>query len=72
MSKTLDLAMSKVATLPEAAQDLIAYELLERVDTLSALRVALDAGTAELDAGLGSPLDVEDVIRGARAEYAAG
>ena len=39
MSKTLDLAMSKVATLPEAAQDLIGYELLERIDTLSALRV---------------------------------
>jgi hypothetical protein len=50
----------------------IAYELLERIDTLSALRAALDVGIAELDAGLGSPLDVEAIIRDARSEYASG
>ena len=69
MTKTLELAISKVAALPEAAQERIAYELLERVDTLATLSAALNEGVTELDAGLGSPLDVEDLIRVARAEY---
>ena len=67
MSKTLEIAVAKAAALPEAAQERLAYELLERIDNLSALR----AGVAEVDAGLGTPLDVEDVIRKARAEYAS-
>jgi hypothetical protein len=32
---------------------------------------AVDVSVAELDAGLGTPLDVEDVIRKGRAEYAS-
>ena len=71
MMKTLELAVAKAATLPEAAQERIAYELLERIDTLSALKVALDEGIAELDAGLGTPLTIEEIIRGAHAEHAA-
>jgi len=71
MSKTLEIAVAKAAALPEAAQERLAYELLERIDNLSALRAAVDVGVAELDAGLGTPLDVEDVIRKARAEYAS-
>jgi hypothetical protein len=71
MMKTLELAVAKAATLPEATQERIAYELLERIDTLSALHAAINVGLTELDAGLGTPLDVEDVIRTARAEYAS-
>jgi len=71
MSKTLELAVAKAASLPEAAQEQIAYELLERIDTLSALRAAIDVGLAELDAGLGTPLDIDEVIREARADYAS-
>ena len=71
MTKTLELAVAKAAALPEAAQERIAYELLERVDSLSALKAAIDDGIAELDAGLGTPLDIEDIIREAHAEYAA-
>jgi flagellin len=50
MTKTLELALAKAAALPEAAQERIAYELLERIDTLSALKAAIDEGIAELDA----------------------
>jgi len=71
MTKTLELAVAKAATLPEAAQERIAYELLERIDSLSALKSAIDDGLAELDAGLGTPLDIEEIIREARTEYAA-
>ena len=69
MTKTLELAVAKAAALPEAAQERIAYELLERIDSLSVLKAAVDDGVAELDAGLGTPLDIEEVIRDARAEY---
>jgi hypothetical protein len=71
MTKTLELALAKAAALPEAAQERIAYELLERIDTLSALKAAIDEGIAELDAGLGTPLDIEEIIREARSEYAS-
>jgi hypothetical protein len=70
MSKTLELAVAKAAALPEAAQEQIAYELLERIDALAGLKAAIDEGVAELDAGLGTALDVEKIIREARAEYA--
>ena len=71
MSKTLELALAKAAALPEAAQEQIAYALLERIDTLAGLKAATDEGVAELDAGLGTPLDVEEIIREARTEYAS-
>jgi hypothetical protein len=71
MMKTLELAVAKAAALPVATQERIAYELLERIDSISALRAALDVGVAELDAGLGTPLDVEEIIRDARSEYAS-
>jgi hypothetical protein len=71
MSKTLELAVAKAAAMPEATQERIAYELLERIDSLSALKTAIDDGIAELDAGLGTPLDIEEIIREAHAEYAS-
>ncbi len=72
MNKTLDIALSRVAALPEAAQERIGRELLDRVETLSRLRDEIDVGLAELDAGLGAPLAVDDLIRKARAEHDGG
>ena len=71
MTKTLELAVAKAAALPEAAQERIAYELLERIESLSAFKAAIDSGLAELDAGLGTPLDIEEIISEAQAEYAS-
>lgn len=70
MVKTLELAMSKAAALPEAAQEQLGRELLERIDTLARLRTEIEAGLRELDAGRGRELDIEDVIREARAGHA--
>jgi hypothetical protein len=70
MVKTLELAMTKAAALPEAAQEQIGRELLERIDELVTLRTEIEAGLAELDAGLGKELDVEVLIREVREEYA--
>jgi hypothetical protein len=72
MVRTLELAISKAAELPEAAQEELGREILERLDTLAELRSELDIGIRELDAGLGEPLDIEDVIAQARKEHAAG
>ncbi|MBV8565620.1 MAG: hypothetical protein JO163_22005 [Methylobacteriaceae bacterium] len=64
--------MRKAASLPEAAQEQIGREMLERIDTLEQLRAELEIGIGELDAGLGEELDIEDVIKRAHAEHAKG
>jgi hypothetical protein len=70
MVKTLELAMSKAAGLWEAAQEQLGLELLERMDALADLRAEIEIGLRELDAGLGEDLDIEDLTREARDEYA--
>lgn len=70
MVKILELAMSKAANLPEAAQEQLGRELLERIDALAELRAEIEIGLKELDAGLAEELDIEEVIREARDEYA--
>jgi hypothetical protein len=55
MTDTLQLACSRAASLPEPAREKLAREILDRIDSLSRLRVAVDAGLAELDAGRRSP-----------------
>ena len=68
MVKILELALSKAAALPEAAQEQLGRELLDRIDSLATLRAELEIGIRELDAGLGEELDIEGFIRQARAE----
>jgi hypothetical protein len=72
MVKTLELAITKAATLSEAAQEQLGRELLERIETLTELRAEIEIGVRELDAGLGEELDIEDVIKQARDEHARG
>lgn len=69
MVKTLELAISKAASLPEAAQEQLGRELLERIETLAQLRAEIEIGIRELDAGLGEELDIEEVIRQVRDEH---
>lgn len=64
--------MTKAASLPEAAQEQLGRELLERIESLAELRSEVEIGIRELDAGLGEELDIEDVIRQARAEHGKG
>jgi hypothetical protein len=70
MAKTLELAISKAAELPEAAQEQIGRELLERIDTFAELRAAIEIGVSELDAGMGRELEIEDLIEHAHREHA--
>jgi uncharacterized protein (UPF0335 family) len=70
MVKTFELAITKVANLPEAAQEQLGRELLERIEALERLRAEIESGVRELDAGLGEELDIEGIIRQAHAENA--
>ena len=60
MTKILELAVSKASKLSPEAQEQLGRELLERINSLEALRAEIDLGVKELDAGLGKPLDVEE------------
>ena len=70
MVKTLELAMSKAAELPDAAQEFLGLELLDRIEALAQLRAELEIGIKQLDSGQGKEVDIEEVIRKARASYA--
>jgi hypothetical protein len=72
MSKTkaLELAMTKAAMLPDAAQEQIGREVLERIESLAELRAQLEIGIQQLDAGRGEELDIDEVITEAHAEHA--
>lgn len=70
MAKALKLAMTKAAELPEAAQEQLGRELLERIEMLTQLRADIDVGIRELDAGLGEDLDIEEFIGQLHGEHA--
>ena len=70
MVRTLEIAISKAAELPEAAQEQLGREMLERIDALAELRAAIEVGVRQLDAGEGKELDIDAVIRQARREHA--
>jgi hypothetical protein len=72
MSTALKLAMAKAAALPEAAQEQLGRELLERIEALTQLRAKIDEGIRELDAGLGEELDIDKFIEQLRDEHAGG
>ena len=69
MVKTLELAISKASELPEAAQEQLGRELLERIDTLSKLRSEVEIGLNELDDGKGEDLKVEEFPREVREDH---
>ena len=70
MGTALKLAMTKAAELPEAAQEQLGRELLERIEALTQLRADIDVGIRELDAGLGEELDIEKLIEQLHDEHA--
>jgi hypothetical protein len=67
MTNVLKEALDQVATLPEADQEQIGRELLQHVLKIRALRADLQAGVDSLDRGRGRELDMDGVIRRARA-----
>jgi hypothetical protein len=70
MVRTLEIAISKVSNLSEAAQEQLGRELLERIETLQQLRNEIEVGIRELDAGLGEELDIDKIIEQAHRDHA--
>ena len=69
MVKTLEQAIAEVANLPDADQEQIGRKLLSHVEKLRELRADIDKGIRSLDAGEGTPLDIEEFIRQANAKH---
>ena len=69
MTKLLQEAIDKVSALPEATQQSIAKDLIAHVESVESLRAELQKGIDSLDRGEGQELDIEQVIRTARAAY---
>ncbi len=69
MSTTFDTAVKTVHTLPTEDQERIGRELTVYLDHLNSLRTDLHDGIRSLDAGFGTTLDIESLIREARATH---
>jgi Arc/MetJ-type ribon-helix-helix transcriptional regulator len=61
--RTLEIAIAKVSSLPDADQEQIGRWLLSQVEKLRHLRAEIDKGIRSLDAGEGKPLNIEDFLR---------
>jgi hypothetical protein len=62
MVKTLEQAISAVATLPDTDQEEIGRRLLSHVEKLRQLRAEIDKGIRSLEAGEGKPLDIAEFL----------
>jgi hypothetical protein len=69
MVKTLEQAIAEVVNLPDADQEQIGRKLLSHIEKLRQLRADIDQGIRSLDAGKGTPLDIEEFIRAANAKH---
>jgi hypothetical protein len=63
MVQSLELAIAEVASLSDADQEQIGRRLLSHIEKLRQLRSEVDKGLRSLDAGAGTPFDVEDFLR---------
>ena len=68
-SETLQLAISKAQTLPEAAQEELGWDVLLRIEDFEELRAKILIGVEELNAGKGGPLDMRKIKAEARRQY---
>ena len=71
-TKTLKAALKKAAELPKEAQDEIAREVFERMDSITRVRAALEVGLRQLDAGERKPLEMTTVISNLHKEHEPG
>ena len=69
MTKLLEEAVAKVASLPEADQERIGRDVLSHVEKLRHLRAELDKGINSLERGEGKELDMEEFIRRAHQRH---
>ena len=71
MTRTLELALAKAAELPDAAQDALGLDLLDRIAALAKLRDDLQVGIDDLDAGRSREIDFEELLEELHREHAS-
>ena len=71
MTETLEVAVAEIEKLPASDQEHIGRQMLAHVKKLRILREDIDEGIAELDAGEGAELDINDVLSAAHEEGGA-
>ena len=72
MVKTIERAIAEVASLPEADQEQIGLQLLTHVEKLRQLRADIETGIKSLNAGEGTPLDIEEFLRQQKQQHGGG
>jgi hypothetical protein len=68
-SNTLQLALIRAETLPEAAQEELGRDVLLRINLLEELRAEIQIGVDQFDAGQGGPIDLDKLKAEARQLY---
>lgn len=68
-SATLELALEKAQGLPELVQEQLGRDVLLRIQHLEELRSKIQVAVDELDAGKGTPLDLNSIKSEARQRY---
>ena len=69
MVKTLEQALTAIATLSDADQEEIGRKLLSHVEKLRRLRADIDAGIRSLDEGKGRQLDIDAFLQAANERH---
>jgi uncharacterized membrane protein YccC len=69
MTKLLEEAIQRISELPEPAQQSIAEDLIAHVESVEHLRTELQKGINSLDKSQGQEIDIEQLIKVARAQY---
>jgi hypothetical protein len=69
MTKSLQQAIERVSALPKATQESIAEDLIAHVESVEHLRAELKKGIDSLDHDLGREIEIEQLLRTARAQY---
>ena len=69
MTKLVQKAIERLSSLPEATQQTIAEELIAHVESVEHLRAQLQKGINSLDRDQGQEIDIEELIKVARAQY---
>jgi hypothetical protein len=69
MTKLLKKAIERMSALPEATQQSIAEDLIAHVESVEHLRAEIQKGIDSLDRDGGQEIDIEQLIKTARAQY---
>jgi hypothetical protein len=63
VARSVELAVTALASLPERDQDRMGRQVLTYIERLLQLRADIDKGSGSIEAGASEALDIEDFLR---------